>query len=1096
MKSQPSNFLERNGMKKFLVLFALCIFTGFTQHAAAQIDARMLQYPAVSQTQIVFAYAGDLWVAPKDGGVANRLTTPKGEETFPRFSPDGSEIAFSGNYEGNVDVYVIPSKGGMPARLTHNGMPDRMVDWYADGQHVLYASSMESGRQRFDQFYKTSVEGGMPEKLVIPYGEFASLSPDGKKIAYTPMSQAFRTWKRYRGGWAADIWIYDFEHSTAENITNNPANDEFPMWHGNTIYFLSDRGENERSNIWAYDLTTKQTRQITNFSDFDIHFPSIGPGDIVFEAGGKLYLLDLATEKYHEVKIEVVTDEITLMPHAENVEKSIASFFVAPDGKRAVFEARGDLFSVPAENGNLIDLTNTSGVAERYPAWSPNGKYIAYWSDRSGEYELTLKDLEHPTEEKKLTSYGAGFRYNIYWSPDSKMMAFIDKAMNIFMYNLDNNTTTKVDREEYQYEGDLENFTVSWSSDSRWMAYAKDMDNRHGGIYIYDTKENQSHQVSSGYYDSRQPCFDPDGKYLYYLTNNTFSPLYSDVDNTFIYPNSTRIAVVTLRTDAASPVAPKIDTTAVKSDEEKKGDKDKKKDEEKKEEKSKEVKIDFGGISEREVMLPPEAGNYTNLEAVSGKVLYLKTPRAGSTDKKSSLVYYDLDKREEKTVASEIDNYMISADGKKAMIAKSGAYYITDIAPDQKLEKKMPTSGMEMTIVPREEWKQIFNDAWRFERDFFYDPNMHGVDWNALRQQYGALINYAVTRWDVNYIIGELISELSSSHTYRGGGDTETPEQRAVGYLGIDWELANSAYRIKTIITGAPWDTEVKSPLDQPGVNVKEGDYILAVNGVPMDISKDPWAAFEGLAGKTIELTVNSKPTMDGARKIYVETLRDETRLRQLAWMEQNREKVDKETDGKIGYIYVQDTGVEGQNDLVRQFTAQYDKQGLIIDERFNSGGQIPDRFIELLNRKPLAFWAVRDGKKWQWPPTANFGPKVMLINGWSGSGGDAFPDFFREAGLGPLIGMRTWGGLIGISGNPGLIDGGGVTVPTFRMYNPDGTWFAEGHGVDPDIKVVDDPAQMVKGVDPQLEKGIETVMQLLKEHPPVNPAYPPYQKR
>ncbi|MDE3056743.1 MAG: PD40 domain-containing protein [Bacteroidota bacterium] len=1083
-------------MKKLFVLFALCIFAGITEHASAQIDARMLQYPAVSKTQIVFAYAGDLWVAPKEGGVANRLTTPKGEETFPRFSPDGSKIAFSGNYEGNVDVYIIPSKGGMPVRLTHHGMPDRMVDWYPDGQHLLYASSMESGRQRFDQFYRASVEGGMPEQLVIPYGEFASLSPDGKKIAYTPMSQAFRTWKRYRGGWAADIWVFDFERGTAENITDNPANDEFPMWYNNTIYFLSDRGENERSNIWAYDLNTKQTRQITNFSEFDIHFPSIGPDDIVFEAGGKLYLLDLATEKYHEVKIEVVTDEITLMSHAENLEKRISNFFVAPDGKRALFEARGEIFSVPAENGNVVDLTNTSGVAERYPAWSPNGKYVAYWSDRSGEYELTLKDLEHPTEEKKLTSYGAGFRYHIYWSPDSKKMAFIDKAMNIFIYDLDKNSTTKVDREEYYYEGDLENFTVSWSSDSRWLAYAKDMNNRHGAIYIYDVKENQAHEVSSGYYDSRQPCFDPDGKYLYYLTNNTFAPLYSDVDNTFIYPNSTRIAAVTLRPDIASLLAPKVDTTAVKADEKKEEGEKKKEDEKKKEEKAKEVKIDFNGISAREVMLPPEAGNYTNLEAVSGKVVYLKMPRTGSSEKKRTITYYDLDKREEKTVASEIDNYMISADGKKAMIAKSGSYYITDIAPEQKLEKKMPTSGMEMTVVPREEWKQIFNDAWRFERDFFYDPNMHGVDWNAMRRQYGALINDAVTRWDVNYIIGELISELSSSHTYRGGGDTEIPEQRAVGYLGIDWELANGAYRIQKIIKAAPWDTEVKSPLVQPGINVKEGDYILAVNGVPMDISKDPWAAFEGLAGKTVELTVNSTPTMEGARNIYVETLRDETRLRQLAWMEENREKVDKATDGTIGYIYVQDTGIEGQNDLVRQFTAQFNKQGLIIDERFNSGGQIPDRFIELLDRKPLAFWAVRDGKKWEWPPVANFGPKVMLINGWSGSGGDAFPDYFREAKLGPLIGMRTWGGLIGISGNPALIDGGGITVPTFRMYDPNGKWFAEGHGVDPDIKVVDDPAQMAKGSDPQLEKGIETVMQLLKEHPPVNPSYPPYQKR
>jgi tricorn protease len=418
------------------------------------------------------------------------------------------------------------------------------------------------------------------------------------------------------------------------------------------------------------------------------------------------------------------------------------------------------------------------------------------------------------------------------------------------------------------------------------------------------------------------------------------------------------------------------------------------------------------------------------------------------------------------------------------------------VAEGQKMDKKMPTGDMEETVDPRAEWKQIFNDVWRFERDYFYDPNMHGVDWAGLRVRYGKLLDQAVTRWDVNTVIGELIAELSSSHTYRGGGDTETPKSIAVGYLGVDWELAGGAYRIKTIVRGAPWDAEVRSPLDQPGVAVKEGDYVLAVNGKTIDTSKAPWGAFAGLAGKTVTLTVNDKPTMDGARDVLVETLKDETRLRHLAWIEANRRRVDEATGGKIGYIYVQDTSLEGQDELVRQFAAQFDKQGLIVDERFNSGGQIPDRFIELLNRKPLAFWAVRDGKNWQWPPAANFGPKVMLINGWSGSGGDAFPDYFRKAGLGPLIGMRTWGGLIGISGVPGLIDGGEVTVPTFRMYNIDGTWFKEGHGVDPDIEVPEDPAQLAKGTDVQLERGITEVMKLLAEHPPANPKQPPYQTR
>ncbi|HSD64053.1 MAG TPA: PDZ domain-containing protein [Ignavibacteriaceae bacterium] len=1081
-------------MKKIVPLFIL-VFVIFSTYSFAQVDARMLQYPDVSQTQITFYYGGDLWVVSKEGGIANKLTNAKGEEILPRFSPDGKQIAFSGNYNGNVDIYVVPSMGGMAQRVTHHGMFDRMDDWYPDGSKILYTSSMESGKQRFNQFYSVSPQGGMPDKLPLPYGEFGSLSPDGKMIAYTPITTSFRTWKRYRGGMAPDIWIFNLETKASENITNDPANDEFPMWYKNTIYFMSDRNTQQRSNIYAYDVSTKQIRQVTDFKDYDTHFPSMGPSDIVFENGGKLYLLDLASEKYHEVKVDVVTDESTLLPHAENVSKLIQSFVLSPDAKRGVFEARGDVFSVPAENGPVIDLTNTSGYAERYPSWSPDGKYIAYWSDKSGEYELTLKDLEKPESEKKLTSYGPGYRYQLYWSPDSKQIAFIDKAMVIYIYNVDKDKTIQVDKEKNMYEGNLQSFAVSWSPDGRWIAYQKDTENNHTAISLFDTKDEKVYQVTSGYYNDMQPVFDPDGKYLFFLTNRNFNPVYSDIDNSFVYPNSTNIAAVSLDKDTLSPMAPKNDVVEIKKEDEKKKDEDKK-DEDKKEEKSKETSITLNGFEERIVILPPEGGNYTGLQTVKGKIIYMKLPRSGSSDQKRSIMYYDLDKREEKTVVADINNFAVSADGKKLLVAKDGSFFVIDISPDQKLEKKMPTDQMEMTVVPREEWKQIFNDTWRFERDFFYDPNMHGVDWNAMREHYGKLIDYAVTRWDVNYIIGELISELNSSHTYRGGGDAEEAPSRPVGYLGIDWQLDNGAYKIKKIIRGAQWDSEVRSPLDAPGVNVKEGDYILAVNGIPLDITKDPWAAFEGLAGKTIQLTVNSKPEMDGSHKVVVETLKDETRLRNLAWIESNRKYVDEKTNGKIGYIYVPDTGVNGQTELERQFNAQFNKQGLVIDERFNNGGQVPDRFIELLNRKPLAFFAVRDGVNWQWPPVANFGPKVMLINGWSGSGGDAFPDFFRRAALGPLVGMRTWGGLIGISGSPALIDGGGLTVPTFRQYNPDGTWFLEGHGVDPDIQVVDDPTQLANGVDPQLEKGVETVMDMLQKNPPVHPQQPAYQNR
>jgi tricorn protease len=892
--------------------------------------------------------------------------------------------------------------------------------------------------------------------------------------------------------------VFNLETKASEVVAPSPANDEFPMWHGNTIYFLSDRGPDQRSNIWSYNLDTKQTKQITKVTDYDIHFPSIGPSDIVFEAGGKLYLLSLTDESAREVKVKLVTDEITLRPHAESVSKYIRHISVGRDGKRALFEARGDIFSVPAENGPVINLTRSSGSAERYPAWSPDGRYAAYWSDKSGEYELVLLDLSKPGPEQKLTSYGPGYRYSLCWSPNSTMIAFIDKAMKIQVYDVDKNKTTQVDQGLYFYQGALSGFRASWSPDSRWLAYARDLGNQNNALFLFDTKEGKSTQVTSGYYQDIQPCFDPDGKHLYFLTNRTFNPIYSDIDNTWIYPNSTRIAAVTLAEETPSPLAPKDDTTAVEKEEPKKeesNEKGKEKKEEK-EEKPKETKITLAGFEQRVVILPPVAGNFGGIAAVSGKIIFLRTPNSGSDDKKKPLMHYDLEKREEKTILDDVDMFSVSADSKKVLVGKSGSYPIVDVGENQKLDKKMPTSQLEMTVDPKAEWNQIFTDVWRIERDFFYDPNMHGVDWNEMRVRYGKLLENAVTRWDVNYVIGELISELSSSHTYRGGGDVNEGEVRHFGYLGVDWELVNGAYRIKDIVTDAPWDTEVRSSLAQPGVDVHQGDYVLAVNGQPVDVTRAPWAAFEGLADKTVELTVNSKPTMEGARRVVVQTLTDETRLRNLAWIESNRKRVDELSGGRIGYIYVPSTGIDGQTELVRQFAAQFDKEGLIVDERFNSGGQIPDRFIELLDRKPLAFWAVRDGKNWQWPVYASFGPKVMLINGWSGSGGDAFPDYFRKAGLGPLIGTRTWGGLIGVTGAPGLIDGGYITVPTFRMYNPDGTWFKEGHGVDPDIEVKDDPSQLAKGVDPQLEAGVQEVLKLLKTKPLVAPKRPAYEKR
>jgi tricorn protease len=595
------------------------------------------------------------------------------------------------------------------------------------------------------------------------------------------------------------------------------------------------------------------------------------------------------------------------------------------------------------------------------------------------------------------------------------------------------------------------------------------------------------------------PAFDPGGKYLYMFTNRHFSPNYSDFDNTFIYPNATQLAVIMLQKGVDSPLKAKNDKVAIK--EESSGDKDDKK--EKKSKKgspekkgSKAVKIDFDGLEERTVIIPIQAGNYTNLNAVSGKVLYHQYANTGSADRNNPLKYYDLKDRKEKTIMKDIDSYSVSADGKKLLVAVNRKAAVIGIKENQKIKKWLNLDDMKAEIVPKEEWKQIFTEAWRLQRDYFYDKNMHGVDWNNVRKQYEVLLNDAVTRWDVNFVIGELIGELNASHSYRGGGDNERAKFESVGYLGIDWETANGFYRIKKIIKGAKWDNDVRSPLAEPGIKVKEGNYILAVNGIKLDANKEPYHAFQGLSGKTVELLVNDKPSFDNAKTVIVKTLRSESRLRHLAWIEAKRKRVDEATGGKIGYIYVRSTGIDGQNELLRQYMGQWHKDGLIIDERFNSGGQIPDRFIELLDKKPIAYWAVRDAKDWQWPYKGNFGPKIMLINGWSGSGGDAFPDYFKKANLGPLLGTRTWGGLIGISGAPELIDGGVVTVPTFRMFHPDGKWFREGHGVDPDIEVVEDHSDLAKGIDNQLEKAIEWINKELKENPYKKPEHEPYEKR
>jgi tricorn protease len=1089
------------------VLSAAALLALVATPAVAQIDARMLRYPSVSKTQIAFVYAGDVWLVPKDGGTAVRLTSSAGEEAFPRFSPDGTKVAYSANYDGNQDVYVIPATGGEPVRLTHHPMADRVVGWTPDGTRVLFVSGREAGRQRYNQFFTVPLDGGLPEKLPIPYGEFGAYAQDGHRFAYMPMSTDFRTWKRYRGGWSPDIFIFDLEKLTSENITNHPAQDAQPMWHGDTIYFISDRGANERHNIWAYDARTKQSRQITQFTDFDVTFPSMGPDSIVFQAGGRMYLLDVTSGAHKEVPVRVVTDEATLRTRTVKVAELIQAAGVSPTGKRATFEARGDIFTAPAEHGPVVNITRSSGIAERYPVWSPDGNTLAYWSDRTGEYELTIRRADGAGDEKTLTKLGPGFRYPVSWSPDSKRVAYMDHAMRLRITTIgtsvaDSRTEQIDSSSEWMGHGQLQNFNMRWSADSRYLAYARPTDEANQAIFIYDTKDAKLTRATTGYFNDHQPTFDPDGKYLYYASNRDFNPVYGSFDNSWTYPNPTRLIAVPLRKDVASPLAARNDAENIKTEDERLKTEEKKEDDKTKDAAPPKppaaLTIDFDGFEARAVVLPPAAGNYANVQAVKGKLLYRRLPRAGSVPgpgAQAAIAYFDLTEREEKAVLDNASGFEVTADGKKMLVWQMAQgqpqFAILDIKPAVKFEKPIVTADMEAPVNPRAEWRQMFNDSYRFMRDFFYDKDMHGVDWAAMRARYGTLLDDVVTRWDLDFILGEFIGELNASHTYYGGGDKEVPPARNVGMLGVDWEIAFDRYRVKRIVRGGPWDAGVRSPLDEPGVDVKEGDYILAVNGVPLDAKHDPWAAFQGLGNKTVMLTVNAKPTLEGSRSVVVRTLTSEVELRFRDWIEQRRQIVDKATGGTVGYIYVQSTGVDAQNELVRQFMAQWRKDGLIIDERWNSGGQIPDRFIELLNRPMLAYWATRDGADWQWPPVAHRGQMVMLINGWSGSGGDAFPNYFRDAGLGPLIGTRTWGGLIGLTGGPQLVDGGTVSVPTFRMYSPEGEWFAEGHGVEPDIHVPEDPAALAKGTDTQLQRAIKEVQDRIATapKPPARPA-------
>lgn len=1083
-------------MKRLLfTLISLVVFSGLM----AENDVRLLRFPAVYGNQVVFTYAGDLYTVNINGGTARKLTSDlKGYEMFAKFSNDGKTIAFTGQYDGNTEVFTIPADGGVPMRITYTAtlgrddVSDRMgpnnivMAW--DGNNIVYRSRKQTFNSFKGQLFSVAFDGGMSKELPLPTGSWCSFSEDGKKMAFNRVFREFRTWKYYKGGMADDVWIYDFETKETINITDNDNQNIFPMWHGNKIYFLSDR--DRTMNMFEYDFNTKQTKKVTNYTKYDIKFPSLGNESVIYENGGYIYNYDIATAKISKVEVRIENDMLSSRNEFKDASKLINSWAVSPDGKRVVFGARGDVYTLPAESGITRNLTESSGVHDRNVEWSPDGKYISFISDRTGEDEIYIQNQNGTEEAVQITSHSDTYKYNPIWSPDSKNLLWGDKMGRLNTVEISSKAVKVIaESESWEFR------SYNWSPDNRWVTYSAPFQNTVSKVMVYDTKSDETYQITDNWYDANSPVFGTEGKYLFFTSSRDFNPIYSWTEWNHAYRDMSKIYFVSLQKSTPSPFEPKNDEVAVKSDEEKSENNDSKKskksEKDEPKEESLEVNIEFSGIEGRVMVVPGKAGNYWNLSPVGDKLYYVFSASGNGGPQLKS---YNLDKQKESD-HGKLSSFVISADQKKMFVSVDGKHAVIDL-PNAKVkpEKFLDKSGMMVMIDLKQEWAQIFNESWRQMRDFFYAPNMHGLNWVSINDKYSVLLPYVNNRNDLNYVIGEMIGELSVGHAYVLGGDKAKPNRIKTGLLGAKISKDESGYfRIDKILDGENWTTKGRSPLTEVGVDIKDGDLIIAINGKSTKDVNDIYKMLVGTAGKKIELTTNSIADTKGSKKHIIIPISDESGLYYYTWVMENTRKVSEATNGEVGYIHIPDMGVGGLNEFVKHFYPQLNKKALIIDDRGNGGGNVSPMLIERLNRELALFGMSRNNGINTKPAQMILGPKVLLLDNYSASDGDLFPYQFKKMKMGTLIGMRSWGGVVGIRGSLPFIDGGDLRRPEFAPFDENGNWVIEGYGVDPDIFIDNDPAKEYAGEDEQLNKAIEVILDQMKDYKalPEIPDYP-----